>query len=366
MTSRELREPDRDDAKPASSEVHFALVIARMIETVKGDPEHMRQVIYDLARYKLQEQSAERDVTEIRQAEHALEAAIRGVEEFSRQQVLIPPPARAQLSSPSLPASPIREIDPAPANVGLVRLTRLVTRHPFWPVAKRSTFVLVMFGIALAALQQRERLALVGRMALDQQPISIEPPASQPVNGNPVAKRAPPDPLRPTDYGVYAIGNNALTELQLLPGRPPDVRVAISAAFRLPGNASVPNSNPKFIVFRRDTPTNILERAEVRVVARIAREFSTGAAGKRLEADDVWVIRNFSYPYRASPVADNPEMYELHSEDPALELPPGHYALILKSQAYYFSVEGNVVDPRQCIERVVTTNGTFYSACKKT
>src|SRR5437899_1438830 len=97
MTSRDLREPDRDDAKPAPSEVHFALVIARMIETIKGDPEHMRQVIYDLARYKLQEQSAERDVTEIRQAERALEAAIRGVEEFSQQQVVMPPPAIPRL-----------------------------------------------------------------------------------------------------------------------------------------------------------------------------------------------------------------------------------------------------------------------------
>ncbi|MGY3423971.1 hypothetical protein ACVWZW_004446 [Bradyrhizobium sp. F1.13.4] len=58
-------------------------------------------------------------------------------------------------------------------------------------------------------------------------------------------------------------------------------------------------------------------------------------------------------------------MYEVHSEDPGLELPPGNYALILKNQAYYFSVAGEIADSKQCIERVVTTNGTFYSACKK-
>ena len=90
------------------------------------------------------------------------------------------------------------------------------------------------------------------------------------------------------------------------------------------------------------------------------------SAGKKLEdGDDTWVIRNVSFPFRSSPMPDRPEMYELHSEDPALELTPGRYALILRSQAYDFSVEGQTVDPRQCIERVVTTTGTFYTDCKK-
>jgi hypothetical protein len=75
-------------------------------------------------------------------------------------------------------------------------------------------------------------------------------------------------------------------------------------------------------------------------------------------------MRNISFPFRLSPVADNPEMFELHSEDPALELSPGRYALVLKTQAYDFSVEGDRVDPKQCIERVVASNGTFYSDCK--
>ena len=58
-------------------------------------------------------------------------------------------------------------------------------------------------------------------------------------------------------------------------------------------------------------------------------------------------------------------MYELHSEDPALELTPGRYPLVLKTQAYDFTVEGNPVDPKQCIERIVAANGTFYTDCKK-
>jgi beta-galactosidase beta subunit len=76
-------------------------------------------------------------------------------------------------------------------------------------------------------------------------------------------------------------------------------------------------------------------------------------------------MRNVAFPFRASPVNDDLEMYELHSEDPALELTPGRYALVLKNQAYEFTVEGEPVDPRQCIERIVASNGTFYSDCKK-
>jgi hypothetical protein len=82
-------------------------------------------------------------------------------------------------------------------------------------------------------------------------------------------------------------------------------------------------------------------------------------------ADDMWVMRNISFPLRLSPVHDNPEMLELHSEDPALELTPGRYALVLKTQAYDFSVEGESTDPKQCIERIVAANGTFYSDCKR-
>ena len=100
------------------------------------------------------------------------------------------------------------------------------------------------------------------------------------------------------------------------------------------------------------------------MIAKVAREFSRDVVGKKA-GEDTWVIRNISFPFRASPVNDNPEMYELHSEDPALELTPGRYALVLKTQAYDFSVEGEAVDPRQCIERIVASEGTFYSNCKK-
>src|SRR5260221_394513 len=96
MTSGDLIPNDRDTPEPASNEIQFALVISRMIDTVKNSPEHLRQAVYDLARYKLQEQFTYADAKNIKRTQQALEAAILGVEEFSRQQISIPalPPAQ--------------------------------------------------------------------------------------------------------------------------------------------------------------------------------------------------------------------------------------------------------------------------------
>jgi hypothetical protein len=56
MNSSDLIPNEHDLADPASDEVQFALVIARMIDPMKNSPDDMRQVVYDFARYKLQEQ----------------------------------------------------------------------------------------------------------------------------------------------------------------------------------------------------------------------------------------------------------------------------------------------------------------------
>ncbi|WGR92773.1 hypothetical protein MTX20_33570 [Bradyrhizobium sp. ISRA435] len=89
---RDLMPNDDGPLDNSSNEVQFALVIARMIDTVEHSPEHLRQAVYDLARYKLREQFTPADEKDITQTQQALEAAIRGVEEFSRQQIALAAP----------------------------------------------------------------------------------------------------------------------------------------------------------------------------------------------------------------------------------------------------------------------------------
>ena len=375
MSSGDLIPNDHDQPELASNEVQFALVIARMINTVHSSPEHMRQAVYDLARYKLREQFNHADEREIRRTQQALEAAIRGVEQFSRQQIGTPvPPPVPQLGDSAPPPRwlaapgvrgsarprPHLDLDREPVAVEM-------PGSPWPPLIKWLMGMLVILAGLSVALQQRERLEFQLRY-LSKYDKGVTSQQSAQVIDNPAPRPLPakPDPLRPTDYGVYAISDASLAELQLLPGRALDIRVAVSAALKMPSRTILPNGHPKFIVFRRDATTNISDRADVRIVAKIAREFSAEAAGKKLdEGDGSWVIRNISFPFRSSPLPDNPEMYELHSEDPALELSPGRYALIVKNQAYDFTVGGQIIDPKQCIERILATNGTFYTDCKK-
>ena len=85
MASSDLIPSDRDRPEPASLEVEFALVLARMIDSLKNNPEDMRQAIYELARHKLQEQFPDVSAEEKDRTQQALETAIRGVEAFTEQ-----------------------------------------------------------------------------------------------------------------------------------------------------------------------------------------------------------------------------------------------------------------------------------------
>jgi len=163
---------------------------------------------------------------------------------------------------------------------------------------------------------------------------------------------------------MYAISAEKLYELELLPGRAPDPRVAISAAILTSSRTTLPDGHLKFVVFRRDSSTSAADRADVRVVAKIARETSfEGGKPVAAKADDSWVIRNISIPYRVAPKKDEPDMYEVLSENPEAVLAPGRYVLVLKGQAYDFTVAGAITDPKQCLERLAASNGQFYSEC---
>jgi hypothetical protein len=97
------------------------------------------------------------------------------------------------------------------------------------------------------------------------------------------------------------------------------------------------------------------------------QEMNFDKSGKPVmsKVDDTWVMRNISTPLRAAPKRDNPDMYEVLSEDVETALASGRYALVLKGQACDFNVAGSIPDPKQCLERMAATNGRFYLECQK-
>ena len=377
MSSRELLPGQQDSTDLPASEVQFALVISRMLETVKDDAEARRQMVYDLARYKLQEQFTYADARNIDQMNRALEVAIEEVEKFSRDQAPL-----ERLPSQQLTSSKATETGGllVSGDATVLRSRIEISRNklpaisgPLLPVIKRTAAILLAVGAVILIVSQRDNIAALRRQISSQAQeiaqVSPKPETTITVAKPEMITPAPPPPTRvlPTDYGIYAlIDDKSLAELNATGVMAPDMRIAISPEFKKPDRPHLPNGRVKFIVFRRDAANVIPERVEVRVVAKIAREFSTDAAGKNLGGgEDVGVIRNFAYPFRVSPIPGKPEMYELHTGDSGLELAPGHYVLSLGSQAYYFQVDGEITDPRQCLERVVAGNGTFYAPCKK-
>jgi len=65
-----------------------------------------------------------------------------------------------------------------------------------------------------------------------------------------------------------------------------------------------------------------------------------------------------------SPVIEQPEMVLFRPETPDFAFPAGRYALVLKSQAFDFTVSGPITDSAHCLERTEAANGTFYSECR--
>ena len=170
----------------------------------------------------------------------------------------------------------------------------------------------------------------------------------------------------PTVYGVYAASEGKLYELDPLPLKVPDARIAISAIISNPAQVTLPAGKLQFVIFRRDLVASAPTEVFVRVVARVVREMKFAAAGSptTINVDGEWAIRSKAYTFRVSPIGDSPEMVTLRSGDPEFTLPPGRYVLVLAGKGYDFTVEGNVTDAAQCLERTNVVGGLVYSECR--
>jgi hypothetical protein len=169
----------------------------------------------------------------------------------------------------------------------------------------------------------------------------------------------------PSAFGVYAVNGRQLIELEPLVGRVPD-KVFMTSPISTPSRIRLADGRVGFIVFRRDVANSPPDRIAVRVVAKIKQSLKFARTGKAETArlDDVWTVRNISYDFRVAPIRENPEMLLLRPENPEFEFAPGRYALVVKGQAYDFTVAGEITETAQCLERTEAANGTFYSECR--
>ncbi|MBV9969791.1 MAG: hypothetical protein JO228_07400, partial [Xanthobacteraceae bacterium] len=195
-------------------------------------------------------------------------------------------------------------------------------------------------------------------------PPPIAPPAAAP--GPRVAAADLSFPLPPA-YGVYALVDNKLVELQQVRATPVDPRNAGQLQVLEPGRTVIAPGKPDFVIFRRDLASHPPDKVTLRVAARVAHAMNFDSSGKAImtrPVTDTWIIRELGYDLRASPVEGNSEMIKLRAEDPALSLPPGRYELMLGGQAFDLTVAGEVTDPAHCVEGVTTVRGQVFNECK--
>lgn len=360
----------------AHPEVEFALVLARTIDAVQADPEQLRSAVYDLARHKL-DQLAHDDPAEKGRLMQALEVAIAGVESHTqnnpigpamfgpqapqarRIDTLIAGPGKDGLISEEPPSWSVTQIAQAPILVSDPGRAKAKPAKVFLHLALPILFIGL---VGVIVLQRRGRS--LQHVATEAAPV-IQPAPPPVVAKPPPEPERKVDPLVPTAYGVYAVSSDKLFELQSLQGRVPDPRVAISAAITKPSETSLPDGKVRFVVFRRDPPANeASDPPELRVVAEVKQATNFDATGKPIvSSEQSWVIRNISIPYHAAPMKDQPGMYQVLPRDPDFVLSPGRYALTLNGIGFDFAIQGKITDKKQCLERLVAANGTFYSEC---
>jgi hypothetical protein len=169
----------------------------------------------------------------------------------------------------------------------------------------------------------------------------------------------------PSTYGVYAISNGRLSELEPLPIRAPDPRVQLSAEIKKPSSSVLPDGKIVFVLFRRELLNSAPQKLAIRIVARVARAltFSSGKAAA-LNPDASWHIRGNSYDFQVSPLNENREMVAARPEDPDFAFPSGRYALVFAGLAYDFTVEGPITAPAQCLESFEAVSGPVFTECR--
>lgn len=191
--------------------------------------------------------------------------------------------------------------------------------------------------------------------------------AAEPTGSKATAAATPPLPL-PTSYGVYALSNNRLIELQEVATAPVDPRSRTVLQISTPSQTVIADTRLSFIAFRRELATSAPDKVPVRIAARIARAMNFDASGKpavTAPPTESWLIRTEGYDLRVSPVRESQEMILMRPPDSAFSFPAGRYELMLGGQAYDFVVAGTVNDPAQCVESVATVRGPAFYECRR-
>ena len=374
---------------PAASTpaIDFAIVLARTIADADKDPAQLRNVVYQLARVKLQQEAAQRDLPvsplEMEHLTSALETAIDRVETMSLKhdnpRVLQSGADDSDVNGRDIVIAQPRKTNALPTFLRrdpFVGISRRDARPSRWPQRGPllRTAIVITLALTVCVLLDRH-FGVFGRFAPAPVALAVQNKTPTVVQASRKGLEPSPESLSsqsagfplPNVYGVYAVNDGQLHELEPLVGRVPDQRVFMSTPIRTASRTTLPDGRIAFIVYRRDVASSAPDRVTVRVIAKVMRAmtFDTTGQAKTTDVEDSWTIRNLSYEFRVAPLSEGSEMLVLRPENPDFLFPAGRYGLVIKGQAYDFTVAGPITEAAQCLENVKAANGTFYSECRQ-
>jgi hypothetical protein len=401
MTSQPQEIVSERNLAAISSEVDFAIVLSRVIASIENDPAQLRNAVYELARIKLQTELSQReaqiDGSDKGDLASALESAIERVEtvysKHNHLRVLQSLDRRTIHSGFGASEITIEEREPAlmirapgPHTTHLPNFLTGVAgssgkvKHSWhWMGAApllRAAMVAI-FAVVVCAVLDRQ-FNILGRQA--PQPFASlvqrieKPEAKRIVQASAGDLQLPMTPAPqslgfpvPSVYGIYAVSGGQLYELEPLVGRVPDQRVSMSTPIKTVSRTVLPDGRAVFIIYRRDAVNSAPERISVRVIAKVLRAmtFNTAGQASTTNVQDTWTIRNISYDFRVAPLSEGAEMLMIRPENEDFVFPAGRYGLVIKGQAYDFTVAGPITEAAQCLEGIKAENGTFYSECPR-
>jgi hypothetical protein len=392
---------------------HYQSVLGKMVSAVSQDHAQLRTLIYEFARRKLRKdlfrQFEDGDWHEVERQVSTLEAAIDKIEaDFSNT---VPRLSFGTEKSPTvdtdegsaaplLPLQPISQkelmvgdysgrglptfLSPNSYDIDYPKTITSITEHEqrspgsrvdkflhsnFWRTIE--LFVAVVLGVAVfVAIDGRTAFSFLHSNQLGRSTGATEQSASLSNKPPETVPKIPPrsgisDVPLPTAYGVYVLSNGKLNALDLLPIKVPDPRIAISASISTPSQVHLPPGPLQFVVYRRDLVNEVPDRVSVRAVAQVMRALTFAPGGKATYAtvEPTWVVRSNSYQMSVAPAADSPEMVVIRPDRADFAFPAGRYALVLKKEAYDFTVDGAIHDRAHCLERTDALGGGVYSEC---
>jgi hypothetical protein len=392
----------------------FYSMLGHAIDSAREDDVQLRKAIYEVVRARLQRQGWIRQppvsILEMRQYLRALDAAIARIErdasnaeELRAAQTLLEsiessghsesiqrPPHPGSIQSAEAKASDrsvateneliaTRDIASLPAFLSPASRPPLHVREPRKRGARTFPAIRLVVAVFLGGWLYAvfaDRIEFSGlknglhAIFSGSEPTSkTAPTAGKQPSPEPVPADETAIPLLPlpTLFGVYAVSDGHLNELNPLPINVPDQRIFVSAPITSPSRTTLSDGRVIFVAFRRDFVTNAPERITIRVVARVMRTLTFDSAGKPRLAnlDTQWAVRGNSYEFRVAPLANHPEMIVIRPESDDFVFPAGRYALVLNGQAYDFSVDGPITESVQCLERTEALNGAVYSECRR-